>query len=172
MEQALRQQAAVDPLTGLPNRRTLLGRLAAELDGQRRCTALFCDIDGFKEINDRWGHDAGDELLNQVAARLSSCVRSTDVVSRFGGDEFVIMLSGGEDADVDAIIERIRTALSTPYQLAIGEITVGVSIGVAGRASGRADDLVRAADFQMYKAKQDHGPTPTVRVADAGPGPL
>jgi diguanylate cyclase (GGDEF)-like protein len=167
VERALRQQAAADPLTGLPNRRTLLGRLEGDLGRRRRCTVLFCDLDGFKAVNDRWGHGVGDELLTLVADRLVSSVRSTDTVSRFGGDEFVILLADASAARANAIIERIRAAFSAPFHLTAGELTLGVSVGVASSTAGTADDLVQAADIQMYRAKQTHGPTPSVRFTDA-----
>jgi diguanylate cyclase (GGDEF)-like protein len=165
IEQALRQQATVDPLTGLPNRRTFLDRLSSALESRRRCAVLFCDIDGFKPVNDTWGHSVGDELLAQVGDRLVSSVRGTDTVSRFGGDEFVILLVGADPTSVDAIIERIRGAFAAPFPLSSGPVTLGLSIGLAAGTVGNADDLVREADGLMYEAKRARGATPSVRIA-------
>ena len=164
-EFALRQQATVDPLTGLPNRRTFMERLTEDLSRHERCTVLFCDLDGFKSVNDRWGHSAGDELLAQAGARLASAVRQGDTVSRFGGDEFLVLLPGATPANVDAIIERIQAAFAQAFRLSVGELALGASIGIAVDAEGSAEALIGAADAGMYEAKQSRGPTPSTRVA-------
>ena len=91
-ERALRFEASHDQLTGLPNRREFLDQLSNELTHAQQCVLFFCDLDGFKNVNDRLGHDNGDELLVEVGRRLRACVRQGDVVSRFGGDEFLILV--------------------------------------------------------------------------------
>jgi diguanylate cyclase (GGDEF)-like protein len=164
VERILRQQAAIDPLTGLPNRRTFLERLRAALR-RGRCAVLFCDLDGFKQVNDRWGHAIGDELLTQVAVRLVASVRETDTVSRFGGDEFLVLLEGVDQPSIDGVISRIRAAFSRPFTLSTGELTLGVSIGLATGSAGSDEDLIGAADALMYEAKRAQGPVPGVRVA-------
>jgi diguanylate cyclase (GGDEF)-like protein len=163
-EQALRQQATVDPLTGLPNRRTFLTRLTEALDRRQRCAVLFCDLDGFKAVNDRWGHGVGDELLRHTAERLVASVRESDTVSRFGGDEFLILLAGATPSSVDIVVRRIQEAFGIPVHLSIGALTLGASIGLAASAEGTAVELINAADALMYDAKRAQGSTPSIRV--------
>jgi diguanylate cyclase (GGDEF)-like protein len=154
VERALRQQATVDPLTGLPNRRTFLDRLTTALSQKRHCVVLFCDIDGFKAINDRWGHAVGDEVLAQVGARLVSAVRAEDTVSRMGGDEFLILLVGPTTANVDTLVARIRATFELPLRLSTGTLAIGLSIGVAAGTTTTAKQLISAADGRMYEAKR------------------
>ncbi|MET0416224.1 MAG: GGDEF domain-containing protein [Actinoplanes sp.] len=153
-EHALHRLATSDALTGLPNRPACLDHVAGELtrepDG---LVVLFCDLDGFKPVNDRLGHAAGDELLVEVADRLRGCVREGDQVSRLGGDEFVIV-SRGPDA-VEAISDRIRDMVARPFRAGGEDVRIGVSVGAASSRPGDStDDLVGRADLAMYEAKR------------------
>ena len=155
-EQELRRQASHDPLTGLANR-VYLGRriaeaLAASPDG---VGLLFCDLDGFKAVNDRLGHETGDELLQQVAIRLRSAVDPDDLLSRFGGDEFVLLLPGVHHlGDLTAAGRRVQRCLSGPIVLRGERFAVSASIGaVLGRNGSSASMMLRHADAAMYVAK-------------------
>jgi diguanylate cyclase (GGDEF)-like protein len=158
-ERALLHQANHDSLTGLPNRREFVDRLTAELERppftRTGPVVLFCDLDGFKGINDRFGHVAGDELLTEVAGRLRRCMRENDVVSRFGGDEFLILYRDASVADAEELCGRISEALSVPIVLDGEPVVVGASIGaVAAGAETHAERLIHRADALMYAAKQ------------------
>jgi diguanylate cyclase (GGDEF)-like protein/PAS domain S-box-containing protein len=159
-ERRLQHLAHHDALTGLANRTLLLERLKAAIDaaaGHRRQGALaFLDLDNFKHINDTFGHDAGDAVLREIAARLRDSMREEDTVARLGGDEFVLVL--GEQPDVTqlaSLVERIRQRVSAPIVVEGKEILPGTSIGVSlFPQDGRTVDLVmRAADAAMYHAK-------------------
>ena len=166
-EQALRFEASHDHLTGLPNRREFLDQLSNGLAHAPQCVILFCDLDGFKSVNDRHGHEAGDELLVEVARRLRTCVRQGDLVSRFGGDEFLILLRDQAPSVVTAVCDRIADALSRPIELRGERVSIGASIGLAiatGDADADADTLIRRADRAMYEAKRDEPSTPGVRI--------
>jgi diguanylate cyclase (GGDEF)-like protein/PAS domain S-box-containing protein len=165
-EEEIRHLAFYDPLTGLPNRRLLTDRLNhARQTGARRGrmgALLFIDLDNFKTLNDTLGHDKGDLLLEQVAGRLTGCVRESDTVARFGGDEFVVMLEGlvGQTDDAAgqarAVGEKILATLNQPYLLAGHEHQGTCSIG-ATLFSGRGDsveELLKQADLAMYRAKE------------------
>jgi diguanylate cyclase (GGDEF)-like protein len=149
-----------DELTGLPNRRLLLDRLKqamAQSDRQHKKVALlFIDLDKFKSVNDRLGHVAGDNLLQQVAKRLSACIRTGDTACRYGGDEFLIMLPqiDGKES-VASVTEKIRAYLAAPYLLDGNVIEVTASIGTAFyRADGQnCSDFIKQADLAMYLAK-------------------
>lgn len=157
-----------DPLTGLHNRRSLEQRLHAEIDHARRrheyLSCLFLDLDLFKEINDTYGHSAGDAVLREVAAQLRAKLRSGDVAARFGGDELALLLPATGHQDACNMGERIRATInSTPLRLEDGhEVTISLSIGV-GTLSGaempedvaRASQaLLNAADEALYQAKR------------------
>jgi diguanylate cyclase (GGDEF)-like protein len=148
-ERALTHQATHDGLTGLPNRTELMDRLRSALRGDTRVVLLFCDLDGFKAINDRLGHLAGDELLVQVAARLATCRGDGDTLARYGGDEFV-MVSGEPAAEA-----TIRRAMSRPFTVCGEQLAVGASVGVVTARRGTdAETLLRQADAAMYAAKR------------------
>jgi len=148
-----------DPLTGLPNRALFNDRVAHALGTRRRhnrpLAVLFCDLDGFKSVNDQFGHEAGDELLSVVGNRLRGCLRPGDTVARLGGDEFAVLLD--ELIDVAAareVSERIIAAVRQPAAVLGHETGIGVSIGIALH-TGREDpeELLRNADLAMYRAK-------------------
>lgn len=154
----LAHQARHDPLTQLPNRMQLEDRLTAVLAGSREAdevAVLFADLDGFKPVNDRFGHSCGDQLLVEVAARLQATVRGQDLVARLGGDEFVIVVHG-RDARGNAtrVADRVLDAMREPVRVDGEPVHVGVSMGIA--VAGPDDEpgrLLRAADQAMYRAK-------------------
>jgi diguanylate cyclase (GGDEF)-like protein len=158
--EATSHRADHDPLTGLPNRATLSSRLKHALQRVKRAdytvAVLFIDLDNFKQINDSLGHNAGDELLRTIAARIDDDLRPGDTVARFGGDEFVALCEdiGGPEEAMD-VAERLRAALAEPVPLATGVVTVTASIGVAlpDRPDRSAEALLQAADRAMYEAK-------------------
>jgi diguanylate cyclase (GGDEF)-like protein len=158
-EKALAHNATHDPLTDLPNRRSFVTNLDECISRHKRSVILFCDLDEFKAVNDRLGHAAGDQLLIEVAKRLRTCVRDTDMVSRFGGDEFLILLDNAVPADAELICQRIASGLSHPFRVLGEQITVGASIGIAVAApGGDAETTIKRADQAMYSAKRA-GPT-------------
>lgn len=159
-EQQLEYIARHDALTGLPNRTLLDDRIARALAGARRrgdlCAILLADLDGFKTINDAHGHVAGDQLLAAVAARMKETVRETDTVSRYGGDEFVIVLEDlNTEYEAADVAEKLVARMHRPFTLGQSEVTVHVSIGVACfPGDGRtAEALLDRADRAMYAAK-------------------
>ena len=150
-----------DPLTGLPNRTLFLDRLdqsLAEAVRSRRPVAVyFIDIDAFKRVNDTLGHTAGDQLLREVAARLSSVVRPGDTVARFAGDEFLMLTVGAEDGLPLALADRVLGSLLQPPIWSGGEM-VTASMGVAiSRNGALGEDLLQRADAAMYRAKRSGG---------------
>ncbi|MDH4391404.1 MAG: GGDEF domain-containing protein [Aquabacterium sp.] len=168
-EQARAEQAAQvlhlayhDGLTGLPNRRSCGERLTQVLAVARRqqhtAALMFIDLDGFKAVNDRFGHAAGDLLLQAVAGRIQSCLREGDLLFRMGGDEFTAVLprvAGAGDGDADAVACRVLAALARPVALDGSQAVVGASIGIALFPADAldADSLLRLADDAMYQAK-------------------
>jgi diguanylate cyclase (GGDEF)-like protein/PAS domain S-box-containing protein len=155
-------RALHDALTGLPNRRLLVDRLQHALDRSHRDEApvgvLFCDLDRFKEINDGFGHAAGDAALQVVARRIEGELRDCDTVARTGGDEFVVVLEDlAEPDDAARVAERIRSALAAPLRLDDREVFVTCSVGVALSAGGQdqVEALIGRADDAMYRAKQE-----------------
>jgi diguanylate cyclase (GGDEF)-like protein len=168
-EDEIRTLAFYDSLTGLPNRRLLLDRLRQALASSARSgregALLFIDLDNFKTLNDTLGHDIGDLLLQQVAARLTSCVREGDTVARLGGDEFVVMLEDlseqdiGAAAQVEMIGEKIMSSLGQLYQLDGHEHYSSPSIGATlfNEHERDIEELLKQADIAMYQAKRSGG---------------
>jgi len=156
------RQANFDHLTNLPNRALLFDRLGQECvlarRNQTKVALLFADLDGFKTVNDNHGHQAGDQVLKEVARRWLGTVRESDTVARLGGDEFAIVMSGVQDAaDVAALAEKLLAALVEPISILGGTTCrVGASFGIAifpGDATG-IDDLISRADTAMYESKR------------------
>lgn len=160
-EEQIWRQANYDALTGLPNRTLFMHRLAQTVNDRRRSNEggalMFIDLDRFKWVNDNLGHAAGDDLLRQVAGRLSRCVRESDVVSRLAGDEFTIILSDVTESSVAGpVAEKVLAALARPFRLQeTREIRISGSIGVTfcPADSSDLDTLLRYADAAMYRAK-------------------
>ena len=153
-----------DPLTGIANRFLFRDRLAQALGRLDRndgtVSVVFVDLDGFKEVNDRFGQHAGDDLLCEVAERLTGVVRTSDTVARLSGDEFALVLDtvGDEVADVEAAVARLRAALTSPYPLGDEMVTIGFSVGIAtATAPASIDDTLRNADLALYAAKSSGG---------------
>ncbi|WP_338763835.1 EAL domain-containing protein [Massilia sp. METH4] len=161
-EQRAHELSTKDALTGLVNRRSLIQHLehaVASSDRRRSQFALlFLDLDDFKQINDGFGHDVGDELLRQVAARLSAAVRASDVVARLGGDEFVVLIEGkapGENAA--RVARKIANAHARPFTIGEHRVHTSTSIGIAVYPQDGADarSLMKSADLAMYRAKEE-----------------
>ncbi|MET8151701.1 diguanylate cyclase domain-containing protein [Actinoplanes sp. NPDC049668] len=151
----LEHRASHDDLTGLPNRARLADH--AERHDDAALAVLVLDLNGFKKINDAWGHAAGDELLRRVAERLTSHLRAPDLAGRLGGDEFLVLMPGTDAADLDAITDRLRETIAAPITLECGTAEVGVSIGAAVRPAGERTSLATltaAADAAMYEQKR------------------
>ncbi|MGH3745689.1 MAG: putative bifunctional diguanylate cyclase/phosphodiesterase [Mycobacteriales bacterium] len=157
LEQELMRAARTDGLTGLGNRAALHVALESALDRQGTGALVYCDLDGFKSVNDSLGHSAGDTLLCEVAERLRECVRPDDIITRPGGDEFAVVLTGEVSAeDGVRIAERIIDGLAAPFRIAGHELFVGVSVGVALPGDEpQVERLLRDADLAMYHAKND-----------------
>jgi diguanylate cyclase (GGDEF)-like protein/PAS domain S-box-containing protein len=159
-ETQLAYQARHDALTGLANRRHLVDALSQLLSSRRSrdrdAAVLFCDLDGFKQINDNFGHDAGDRVLIEVAQRLSATARDHDLVARIAGDEFVVMIREiGSVADAEAAAARQLEALIPPVRVGGQMVRISASIGLAmARDYDSATGLLQAADRGMYEAKR------------------
>ena len=128
---------------------------------------LYLDLDGFKEINDRHGHELGDVLLEAVARRVERCLRPTDTAARIGGDEFVVLLEETDAERAGEVARRIEAALKSPFTIRGRELRTGVSVGLAYAGTGAKDaaQLMREADRAMYRAKREPG-------SDDRPGPV
>lgn len=166
LEDQIRELAYSDPLTRLPNRRLLFDRIE---HAQARCmregnqsAVLFIDLNGFKQVNDTFGHETGDRLLQEVSARILAQVRQTDTLARLGGDEFVLLLEGvGETSFsarryVDMVIRRINDVLEEPFPFGEGDIIIGVTMGSAlfSDSNPSPTELLNLADADMYRDKQ------------------
>jgi diguanylate cyclase (GGDEF)-like protein/PAS domain S-box-containing protein len=164
-EKRLLQDSFLDKLTNLPNRDFLMSCLQKKLAQQKadrnhapRFAVMFLDLDRFKIINDSLGHPVGDQLLSAVASRLRNCARPNDVVARFGGDEFVVLLDGVRDSEeAVAIGNRMQSAVAAPFQIGGREVASGASIGIVLSCDeiDNTDDLLRYADIAMYRAKSN-----------------
>ncbi len=165
VEELLQHQVLHDALTGLPNRTLLQDRLqhAIRLAYRQRSplALLFLDLDQFKEVNDRFGHHAGDQLLQQAAPRLQSALRDSDTLARLGGDEFAVVLPGARSADAEVVAQKIVRAFEQPFVIDGRHITMHVSTGIALFPDHGADaeTLVRHADLAMYAAKRSGSDT-------------
>jgi len=154
-------QAGHDPLTGLPNRSLLSDRLEQAISNSQRQDKLLVlcliDLDGFKEVNDLYGHELGDQLLKEVAQRFLNELRAGDTIARLGGDEFVLLLSDIEDIDdMEAALDRVLVNIARPYQIDGRQVQISASIGVTVYPLNDSDpeSLLRHADQAMYQAKQ------------------
>ena len=160
-EAKINQLARYDALTGLPNRALFRDQMDAAVTGLRRRGPFaihFVDLDEFKQVNDTLGHPCGDELLCVVADRLRAAVRGSDIVARFGGDEFVVLQYPlGHPKEAAALAERIVARLAEPFQISGNEVVIGASIGIAlaPRDGTDADLLLKNADMALYRAKSD-----------------
>jgi diguanylate cyclase (GGDEF)-like protein/PAS domain S-box-containing protein len=176
VEDQVREMAFYDPLTKLLNRRLLIDRLNQTMAGTKRSgvfgALIFLDLDNFKPLNDRHGHEVGDALLVEAASRLVACVRAVDTVARYGGDEFVIILSVLHESKADSIsqaaiiAEKIRISLSAPYSLPVHRTLKNTSIDVDSISASigaivftgfdvQLDELLKRADAAMYQAKEE-----------------
>ncbi|HLZ68751.1 MAG TPA: EAL domain-containing protein [Dehalococcoidia bacterium] len=164
-EELLQHQALHDALTGLPNRILLQDRLqhAIRLAYRQRSplALLFLDLDQFKEVNDRFGHHAGDQLLQQAAPRLQSALRDSDTLARLGGDEFAVVLPGARNPEAEIVAQKIVRAFEQPFVIDGRHLTMHVSTGIALFPDHGADaeTLVRHADLAMYAAKRSGSDT-------------
>jgi diguanylate cyclase (GGDEF)-like protein len=160
-EARIAHMAQHDALTGLPNRTLFRDRLAGALARAQRgeSSAVLClDLDRFKVVNDTLGHPVGDALLKQVAARLQAELRDTDTVARFGGDEFaVLQTTGQQPGSASALARRLIEVLGTPYEVSGHQVVIGASIGIAliSADSADPDELLKDADLALYRAKAD-----------------
>jgi diguanylate cyclase (GGDEF)-like protein/PAS domain S-box-containing protein len=159
-EETIRRHAYYDTLTGLPNRRLFQDRLGLEIRKANRASLpialLYIDLDNFKEVNDRLGHEAGDSLLHQAALRISACVRESDTVARLSGDEFTVILSEIPDIrHTDYVAQKITASLAMPYQIGAEIVHVSASIGISLFPDDANDisSLMKNADQAMYDAK-------------------
>ena len=153
-EAQLHLRAQTDLLTGIANRGALFDALRARLADDADCSLLFCDLDHFKSVNDRYGHAVGDQLLAEVARRMSGVAGPADLVARFGGDEFVILCPGWAEDELAALADRVVDVVRAPFGGPEGPLSIGVSVGIAvGRPGDDADELISRADRAMYGAK-------------------
>jgi diguanylate cyclase (GGDEF)-like protein len=160
LSETLKNLAFYDSLTGLPNRNLFHDRLALAMATARRTrhgfAVLSVDIDRFKRVNDSFGHDAGDELLRQIAARMQACLRKTDTVARMGGDEFVAILEQVLDPELAAkMADKLLAGCCGDYELRGNRLRVTMSVGLSlyPRDGQEADILLKRADLAMYRAK-------------------
>lgn len=160
-EEAVRYQALHDPLTGLGNRQLLMEQLQRDLALAQRHNqnlgVLFVDLDGFKAVNDNYGHALGDQVLEQVADRFRTAIRQSDLLARLGGDEFVVLVpQAGSKEELATLARKLVAAAEQPFSLLNPPITISASVGVASfpEDGETADGLLRAADQAMYAAKE------------------
>ncbi|MDR3566000.1 MAG: diguanylate cyclase [Negativicutes bacterium] len=159
-EEHARRDALYDHLTGLCNRTLFYDRLSQALDGAKRnchlAALLFLDVDGFKAVNDTYGHANGDKVLKEVAARLKTAVRKTDTVSRLGGDEYTVVLPDAKSRkNIESIAKKIITVFHSPFEFDSEQTSLTVSIGISvfPEDSGDPGTLLKTADSAMYSVK-------------------
>jgi diguanylate cyclase (GGDEF)-like protein/PAS domain S-box-containing protein len=159
-EAQLQRLAHYDPLTGLPNRALLYERLRQALPaasrGGRELAVMFLDLDGFKQVNDRHGHEIGDQVLRALSARMAQSLRASDTVARLGGDEFIVLAPGQRSYDdARALAGKLLETIAQPLDVGGNSLTVTASIGITLYPSDEADleSLLRHADHAMYAAK-------------------
>lgn len=151
-EDHVRRLAEQDPLTGLANRRVFDAALAGA--GKSATDAvLVLNIDHFKAVNDRYGHDAGDALVRAIAGRITECIRTGDVAARIGGDEFAVILRGARQEQVEAVAARILAAMASPFELEDDTIAASLSIGGALVKADDPDLALKQADVALYRSK-------------------
>ncbi len=161
-EQEILRQADQDPLTGLANRRRIEAQavqvLATARRSSRSAAVLAIDLDGFKAVNDTYGHHAGDLALRQIAARLNAKIRPPALLARLGGDEFVVLLPGADAREAEAAVEAFLSAFQRPLSIEGRKICLGASIGTAlyPQQGGSFSELLQAADTAMYRVKSAH----------------
>jgi diguanylate cyclase (GGDEF)-like protein len=172
-QRILEDRASHDPLTGLENRTQALEALDRELVRSKReggvVTVLMADLDHFKDVNDGFGHMAGDAVLRESGRRMRATLRPYDIIGRYGGEEFVVVLPGCDAASVRGLADRVRASIGDePVDTSEGVVRVTISIGTATSAivGTTRDELIRAADAALYRAKADGRD----RVAHAVPG--
>jgi diguanylate cyclase (GGDEF)-like protein/PAS domain S-box-containing protein len=160
-EQDLQHLATHDILTSLPNRYLLLDRMKQSIQRANRDASLFAvlyvDLDGFKTINDRYGHQIGDQALKEIAIRLDANIRRSDTVARMGGDEFVVLLDGiNQPENAMMVAQKLRAVLREEFEFdeTIERVTASIGISLYPANGVRASDLLNAADHAMYSAKQ------------------
>jgi diguanylate cyclase (GGDEF)-like protein/PAS domain S-box-containing protein len=157
-EAELERLARVDPLTGLANRAAVLGHLRALASNRRHMGAvLFCDLDGFKAVNDDHGHLAGDRVLKDVAARLRDEVGDEGVVGRLGGDEFIVIADGLDSSRACRLAERLRAAFRRPFSDLAATINISVGVASLSEAGWDTDRILNQADAAMYADKRNRG---------------
>ncbi|HYN54092.1 MAG TPA: diguanylate cyclase [Methylotenera sp.] len=161
-EEIIWKQANFDALTGLPNRRMFFDHLDSEIKRMSRANAMFAlmffDLDGFKSVNDQYGHHTGDKLLIEVSNRVNQCIRETDVFARLGGDEFIIIVTGFETPTyVEKIADKILQTLNQPFIFEENKMNISASIGISiYPQDGETEDiLINHADSAMYAAKSN-----------------
>jgi diguanylate cyclase (GGDEF)-like protein len=148
-----REHARTDELTGLPNRRRFIAEL--ELLRRKNGTLLLLDLDGFKAVNDNYGHEIGDQLLKQITLRFNRVLPSDVLIARLGGDEFGVIVYGNRNIGTDVAL-ALRATCTYPFTLSVGEVKVGVSIGsitTEGPTKSK-EELLKRADNAMYEAKR------------------
>lgn len=162
LQQELSHMAEHDMLTGLYSRKYAMDYLDTQLAkaeaGNKSLVVMFLDLDNFKSVNDTLGHQAGDQLLKEISARFSSCIRENDVVARMGGDEFIFILSNiSDEVGINKIAEKILDVVSAYFMLLDGECNVTASIGIAIYPQHASDyfTIIRQADKAMYSAKEN-----------------
>lgn len=169
MADQTRYLAEFDVMTGLANRSQFQARLSALDEGRRTLGAmLLVDLDGFKQVNDTYGHAMGDECLRLAAQKLTECCHHAELVARIGGDEFAVLFSAGiSEAETSAVADQIVNAIGSPFLRQGHRMTLGASVGVARFGGGSSEDLFRQADAALYAAKAAGRNTSRAYVADA-----